>query len=66
MKRNTEYVYNNPNSHFGGIIRLSDYDTCHPGSRDMAKRIASDLAFDEQCRKNEETRNRRIKENKEQ
>lgn len=63
MKRNVEY--DNPNSHFGGIIRFSDYDTNHPGSRDIAKRIVSDWSFDEHCRRNEETRNKRMKEGKE-
>ena len=63
---NTLYDYDNPDSHFGGLIRLSDFDTCHSGSRDMAQRIASDWAFDKQCRKNEEARNNRMKENKEE
>lgn len=66
MKRNTEYEYDNPNSHFGGIIKLSDYNTNHSGSRDMARRIASDWNFDKHCRKNEEERNKRMKENKEE
>lgn len=63
---NTRYDYDNPNSHFGGIIRLSDFDTCHSGSRDIANRIASDWRFNEQCRKNGEVRDKRIKENKEE
>lgn len=63
---NTRYDYDNPNSHFGGIIYPSDFDTTHYSSRNIAKRIESDLKFDEQCRKNEEARNKRMKENEEQ
>lgn len=54
--QNTNYDYDNPNSHFGGIIYASDFDTNHPGSRNIAKRIASDQRFDVQCRRNEEAR----------
>lgn len=58
---NTRYDYDNKNSHFGGIIYASDFDTIHIGSRNIAKRIASDLEFDKQCQRNEEERNRKIK-----
>ncbi len=60
--KNTNNFYDNPNSHFGGIIRLSDFCTNHPCNRDIARRIASDHNFDEQCRRNEEARDRRRKE----
>jgi len=63
MKRNTEY--DNPNSHFGGIILPMDYNTIYPVSHNMASRIASDWNFDEHCRRNEEARNKRMREGKE-
>lgn len=59
--KNTGYDYENPNSHFGGIIYAEDFNTNHIGSRNIAKRIASDLAFDRQCRKNEEERNKNMR-----
>ena len=58
--RNTEYFLEN--SHFGGVIHLSDFDTNHYGSRNMAQRIISDWKFDANCKKNELARERRIKE----
>lgn len=63
---NTRYDYDNPNSHFGGIIYDMDFNTSYATKRDIAQRIASDWAFDKQCRKNEEARNNRMKENKEE
>lgn len=63
---NTRYDYDNPHSHFGGTIRLSDFDTCHSGSRDIANRIISDWRFDEQCKKNEKARDKRMKEGKDE
>lgn len=44
---------------FGGLIYFSDFDT-NPGAgtKNMADRIARDLRFDEQCRKNIEARDR--------
>lgn len=62
--KNTRYDYESPNSHFGGIICLSDFDTTHHSKRNIAGRIESDLKFDEQCRRNEEARNKRMKEKK--
>ncbi len=59
--RNTRYDYENPNSHFRGVIYASDFDTTRCGSRNIAKRIESDLKFDEQCKRNEEARNIRMK-----
>lgn len=47
---------------FGGIIYLSDFDTNHYGSRNMAKRIASDWRFDANCKKSELAREKRMKE----
>lgn len=64
--KNTKYDYDNPNSHFSGIIYEMDFNTMFPVSHNLANRIASDLMFDKHCRKNEETRNKRMKENKEQ
>lgn len=47
----------NNHTTFGGRIYLSDFDTDSIGKRNsngssIAARIASDLKFDEQCRKN--------------
>lgn len=56
--KNTNHIYRNPASHFGGIIKLSDFCTNHPCNHNIARRIASDWSFDEQCRKNEEARKR--------
>lgn len=58
---NTGYDYDNPNSHFGGIIRAMDFNTMYPVSHDIAKRIVSDWNFDRQCKKNEEERNKKMK-----
>lgn len=63
---NTRYDYEDPNSHFGGVIRASDFNTNYSDSRNIANRIASDWNFDKQCKKNEEVRNNRMKENQEQ
>lgn len=50
----------NTNSHktFGGYLYLSDFCTDYDGGRNIANRIASDWCFDEQCRKNSESRDR--------
>ena len=61
VKHTNDYYSNHP-SHFGGILYVSDFDTVHSGSRNMASRIAADWRFDEHCRKNEEVRNLRAKE----
>ncbi len=42
---------------FGGIIYTHDFDV-HTTMADIARRIVSDLKFDEQCRKNIENRER--------
>lgn len=47
---------------YGGIIYLSDFDTIHGGSRNMASRIAADWQFQRHCRKNAEIRDLRAKE----
>lgn len=43
---------------YGGLIFLSDYCTDYEGTRNIASRIASDLRFDQQCKKNAENRDR--------
>ncbi len=47
---------------YGGIIYLTDFDTIHGRSRNMASRIAADWQFQCHCRKNEEMRDLRAKE----
>lgn len=49
--------YNADYSLFGGIVYKSDFDTYRSLS-DIASRIASDLRFDKQCKKNIEYRTR--------
>ncbi len=49
--------FNADSSSFGGIIYTHDFDA-HTTMADIARRIASDLRFDEQCRKNIENRER--------
>lgn len=48
---------NNHNT-FSGLIFASDFYTDYDGTRSVAGRIASDLRFDEQCRRNELMRER--------
>lgn len=36
---------------FGGKVYASDFDTTYPNGR-IAERIACDIKFDEECRKN--------------
>lgn len=43
---------------YGGVIFSSDYCTDYEGTRNIASRIASDLRFDKQCKKNAENRDR--------
>ncbi|RKI44412.1 hypothetical protein D7V86_01710 [bacterium D16-51] len=59
--KKTGYSYGNCNSHFGGTIYLSDFNTSYSGSRNIARRIVSDWQFDEHCRKNEIVREIREK-----
>lgn len=61
----TEAFYENPASHFGGTIYLSDFSTSYSGSRNIAGRIVSDWQFDKHCKKNEEARSQRTEEEKE-
>ena len=62
----TRDFYDNYNSHFGGIIISSDYDTYHSGTHNIANRIANDWKFDRYCKKNEEARNKRMMEDRKQ
>lgn len=39
-------------STFGGVIYTFDFCTDYEGTKNIASRIASDLKFDERCRKN--------------
>ena len=63
MTRNyyTTGSYNQDYSTFGGIINFSDFCTDHhrsEKSKSWAERIVSDWKFDEQCKKNTESRDR--------
>ena len=60
--KNTRYLSDNYHSHFGGNVYPSDFNTDYPTSHNIANRIAADLRFDEQCRKNEEMRNQKDEE----
>jgi len=58
--------YKVDHSTFGGRIYLSDFETDYRGKDNnngssIAQRIASDLQFDEHCRKNIENRERNKK-----
>ncbi len=58
--------YNVDHSTFGGIIYQSDFETNYRGKDNnkgssIASRIASDLRFDQQCKKNIENRERNKK-----
>ena len=61
----TTKFYEEYEAHFGGIILSSDYNTNHPGCRNVANRIVSDWNFDEYCKKCVEARNQRGREDKE-
>ena len=53
--------YSVNHSTFGGIINFSDFCTDHnrsEKSKSWAERIVSDWKFDEQCKKNTESRDR--------
>ncbi len=54
--------YGHDNETFGGIILPSDFNTEYKATHNIASRIASDWAFDRQCKKNSLARERRIKE----
>ena len=56
-KNNYISKYKRDNSRFGGIIYDGNFDVYHSLS-DIAARIASDIRFDERCRKNIEMRKR--------
>ena len=51
--------YEIDHSTFGGSIFNGDFDA-HYSLADITERILSDMKFDEQCRKNAESRARRI------
>lgn len=58
----TETYYRNnitDETHFGGLIYLSDFDTERPGTHNIASRIASDIKFEERCKKSAELRKTR-------
>lgn len=48
-------IITNTHNTFGGYIYPSDFCTEHPSEISWASRIAADLRFDEQCKKNYET-----------
>ena len=53
--------YKSDHSTFGGIINFSDFYTDYDRSeksKSWAERIVSDWKFDEQCKKNTESRDR--------
>ncbi len=59
----TTVNYKPNHSTFGGIIYQSDFETDYRGKDNkkgssIAQRIISDRRFDEQCRKNIESRNK--------
>lgn len=57
-------IINNAHNTFGGLVFPSDFNTetgRNPNSMSWADRIAADIKFDEQCRKNCEAR--KIREN---
>lgn len=56
IKRDSVYVVKR--NTFGGVIYPCDFEM-HLYMRDIADRIASDLRFDKQCRRNTENRNKR-------
>lgn len=45
---------------YGGVILSSDY-SMHPGTRNIAARIAADLKFDKICKQNVESRDKERK-----
>lgn len=47
--------YNSDHSTFGGIVYSSDFDTSYANGT-IAERIARDAKFDQQCRKNKESK----------
>lgn len=53
----TKTITRNHNT-YGGLILSTDYCTDYKGTINIASRIASDLRFDQQCRKNAEKRDR--------
>lgn len=55
--------YNTAHTTFGGLIYPEDFNTNYSGKytskgSNIARRIASDRLFDEQCKKNSENRNK--------
>lgn len=45
---------------YGGNVCASDFCTDYEGTRNIANRIASDWKFDEQCKRNIISRNRKF------
>lgn len=58
QKTNRYGIYEVDHTKFGGVIYSSDFSTMKPNGN-FAERIASDLRFDEDCRKNLVTRSRK-------
>lgn len=44
------YTYGHDDSCFGGKLYIKDFEMCPVGN--MTSRIASDMKFDEECKKN--------------
>lgn len=60
MTKTTNYMTkHNTHNTFSGVLYASDFCTDYEGTRNIADRIARDWAFDKQCMKNLECRDRR-------
>lgn len=54
-KTNRYRIYQVDHTTFGGIVYSSDFDTSYANGT-IAERIARDAKFDQQCRKNKESK----------
>ena len=52
------YTSENHNT-FGGTLYDSDFDTTYSGTHNIASRIATDIKFDQMCKKNYEKKLRK-------
>lgn len=59
MMQTTIISGNRNTTTFGGKIYPSDFNTDYEGTRNIAARILSDWMFDEQCRRNAVSRDRK-------
>lgn len=63
MEKNYINNYKADHTRFGGTIYLGDFETDYRGDNHelstIANRIASDMKFDERCKREAESRNRR-------